>query len=30
VNYIESQNFWTDLKILALTVPAVLSGKGAC
>jgi exopolysaccharide biosynthesis polyprenyl glycosylphosphotransferase len=30
VNYIESQSFWNDLKILTQTVPAVLSGKGAC
>ncbi len=30
VNYIEGQSFWTDLKILVQTVPAVLSGKGAC
>jgi lipopolysaccharide/colanic/teichoic acid biosynthesis glycosyltransferase len=30
VGYIESQSFWSDLKILARTVPAVLSGKGAC
>jgi len=30
VNYIERQSFWTDFKILARTVPAVLSGKGAC
>src|SRR5467141_239533 len=30
VSYIENQNFWTDLKILGRTVPAVLSGKGAC
>ncbi len=30
VNYIESQSFWTDVKILVRTVPAVLSGKGAC
>ena len=30
VNYIESQSLWMDLKILARTVPAVLSGKGAC
>ena len=29
VNYIESQSFWIDVKILAQTVPAVLSGKGA-
>src|SRR5580765_4218963 len=28
VNYIESQSLWTDLKILTLTLPAVLSGKG--
>jgi exopolysaccharide biosynthesis polyprenyl glycosylphosphotransferase len=30
VRYIESQSFWVDVKILAQTVPAVLSGKGAC
>jgi exopolysaccharide biosynthesis polyprenyl glycosylphosphotransferase len=30
VNYIESQSFWTDMKILMLTVPAVISGRGAC
>ncbi len=30
VNYIESQSFWGDLRILARTVPAVFSGKGAC
>jgi len=30
VDYIESQGFWVDVKILARTVPAVLSGKGAC
>jgi lipopolysaccharide/colanic/teichoic acid biosynthesis glycosyltransferase len=30
VNYIESQSFWTDVTLLARTVPAVLSGKGAC
>ncbi len=30
VHYIENQNFWTDLLILFKTVPAVLSGKGAC
>ena len=30
VSYIESQNFWTDVKIVMRTVPAVLSGKGAC
>ncbi|HWD91996.1 MAG TPA: sugar transferase [Verrucomicrobiae bacterium] len=30
VDYIESQGFWVDVKILAKTVPAVFSGKGAC
>ncbi|PYI83291.1 MAG: glycosyl transferase [Verrucomicrobia bacterium] len=30
VQYIETQNFWVDVKILIRTVPAVLSGKGAC
>jgi lipopolysaccharide/colanic/teichoic acid biosynthesis glycosyltransferase len=30
VQYIESQSFWVDTKILAKTVPAVLSQKGAC
>lgn len=30
VKYIESRSFMTDLKILAMTVPAVLSGRGAC
>lgn len=30
VGYIETQNFWTDLRILFMTVPAVFSGKGAC
>jgi lipopolysaccharide/colanic/teichoic acid biosynthesis glycosyltransferase len=30
VDYIERQNFWTDLAILTRTVPAVLPGKGAC
>jgi lipopolysaccharide/colanic/teichoic acid biosynthesis glycosyltransferase len=30
VGYIETQSFWNDLKILVMTVPAVLSGKGAC
>lgn len=29
VAYIERQSFWTDMTILARTVPAVLSGKGA-
>jgi len=30
VNYIESQTFWKDITILVKTVPAVISGKGAC
>jgi lipopolysaccharide/colanic/teichoic acid biosynthesis glycosyltransferase len=30
VDYIEKQSLWTDLLILTRTVPAVLSGKGAC
>jgi lipopolysaccharide/colanic/teichoic acid biosynthesis glycosyltransferase len=30
VDYIESQNLWTDLSILSRTLPAVISGKGAC
>jgi lipopolysaccharide/colanic/teichoic acid biosynthesis glycosyltransferase len=30
VNYIERRNLWTDLNIMLRTVPAVLSGKGAC
>ena len=30
VQYIESQRLATDLRILAKTVPAVISGKGAC
>ncbi|MBW8865228.1 MAG: sugar transferase [Verrucomicrobia bacterium] len=30
VQYIESQKFLVDVKILVKTVPAVLSGKGAC
>ncbi len=30
VKYIESQSFWGDIKILAKTIPAVLSAKGAC
>jgi exopolysaccharide biosynthesis polyprenyl glycosylphosphotransferase len=29
VQYIESQTFWGDLRILLKTVPAVLSGRGA-
>ena len=30
VLYIESQSLWLDLKILCKTIPAVLSGRGAC
>jgi lipopolysaccharide/colanic/teichoic acid biosynthesis glycosyltransferase len=30
VKYIESQNIITDLEILVKTIPAVVSGKGAC
>ena len=30
VTYIENQSLWSDLKILLRTIPAVLSGKGAC
>jgi lipopolysaccharide/colanic/teichoic acid biosynthesis glycosyltransferase len=30
VKYIESQRLATDLRILVKTVPAVISGKGAC
>ncbi|HVV02028.1 MAG TPA: sugar transferase [Verrucomicrobiae bacterium] len=30
VDYIENQNLRTDLKILLRTLPAVISGKGAC
>jgi len=30
VEYIETQGFWADVIILIRTVPAVLSGRGAC
>jgi lipopolysaccharide/colanic/teichoic acid biosynthesis glycosyltransferase len=30
VKYIEEQNVWGDIAILVKTVPAVLSGRGAC
>jgi lipopolysaccharide/colanic/teichoic acid biosynthesis glycosyltransferase len=30
VEYIETQGFWSDCKILVRTVPAVLTGRGAC
>ena len=29
VDYIESQSLWLDIKLLLLTVPAVLLGRGA-
>lgn len=29
IRYIRERNFWLDLKLLVMTVPAVLSGKGA-
>jgi lipopolysaccharide/colanic/teichoic acid biosynthesis glycosyltransferase len=29
VEYIESQSFWLDVKLIAATIPAVLLGKGA-
>jgi len=28
-DYVQSRNFWMDLGLLAKTVPAVLSGRGA-
>lgn len=28
--YIDTMSFWTDLKILLFTIPAVITGKGAC
>jgi lipopolysaccharide/colanic/teichoic acid biosynthesis glycosyltransferase len=30
VRYIETQNFWLDMSILAQTIPAAIAGKGAC
>jgi lipopolysaccharide/colanic/teichoic acid biosynthesis glycosyltransferase len=30
VKYIEEQKLWGDITIVAKTMPAVLSGKGAC
>lgn len=30
VKYINEMSVWTDIKIIALTVPAVIKGEGAC
>jgi len=30
VHYIETQSFWLDMQILFKTIPAAISGKGAC
>ena len=30
VDYIKTQSLWTDMKILVKTIPAVVSGRGAC
>jgi lipopolysaccharide/colanic/teichoic acid biosynthesis glycosyltransferase len=29
IQYIQSQSFWLDIKLLLKTIPAVLLGKGA-
>jgi lipopolysaccharide/colanic/teichoic acid biosynthesis glycosyltransferase len=29
VEYVESHSFWLDLKLVASTVPAVITGRGA-
>jgi len=29
IDYVDSHNFWLDLKLVASTVPAVISGRGA-
>jgi lipopolysaccharide/colanic/teichoic acid biosynthesis glycosyltransferase len=29
VEYVDSHGFWLDLKLVAYTVPAVISGRGA-
>ena len=30
MKYIACRNLWNDLRLLALTLPAVVSGRGAC
>jgi lipopolysaccharide/colanic/teichoic acid biosynthesis glycosyltransferase len=30
IQYIESRSLWLDIRILAKTIPAVLTGRGAC
>jgi lipopolysaccharide/colanic/teichoic acid biosynthesis glycosyltransferase len=29
VEYVDSYNFWLDIKLVASTVPAVITGRGA-
>jgi lipopolysaccharide/colanic/teichoic acid biosynthesis glycosyltransferase len=29
IDYVRKQSFWLDMKILVMTVPAVISGRGA-
>jgi lipopolysaccharide/colanic/teichoic acid biosynthesis glycosyltransferase len=30
LRYVAGRNLWGDLRILALTMPAVMTGRGAC
>jgi exopolysaccharide production protein ExoY len=30
IEYVRRRSFWLDLRILARTVPVVLTGRGAC
>jgi lipopolysaccharide/colanic/teichoic acid biosynthesis glycosyltransferase len=30
MQYVACRNLWLDLKLLAQTLPAVISGRGAC